>query len=245
MRRAATVAMLLALSVGSAAAEFEARSGPAKVSLLELYTSEGCSSCPAADEWLGGLREDPRLWHEVVPVAFHVDYWDSLGWPDRFADADHTRRQRAHAENLGMRTIYTPGLFLDGAEWRRWYGMRDLELQGGDGAGELHAWREGDRVQVRYRPSGSRTTQLQAHVVLLGFGLRSDVSAGENSGRDLRHDFVVLQHRTETLRSADEGLSASTTLTVPGEAGDRQAIAVWVSERSAPAPLQAAGGWLH
>ncbi len=60
-------------------------SGDTRVNLLELYTSEGCSSCPPADRWLSGLRQDPRLWRQLVPVAFHVDYWDGIGWPDRFA----------------------------------------------------------------------------------------------------------------------------------------------------------------
>ena len=67
------------------AEEASFRSGPQPVWLLELFTSEGCSSCPPAEKWLGALREDPRLWHEFVPVAWHVDYWDRLGWRDRFS----------------------------------------------------------------------------------------------------------------------------------------------------------------
>ncbi len=245
MRTAATVAMLLVMATGAtAAAEFEVQSGPTRVSLLELYTSEGCSSCPPADRWVSSLRDDPRLWREFVPVAFHVDYWDRLGWPDRFADADFTRRQQDHAQSTGMRTIYTPGFFLDGAEWRRWFGLRELELPAGDGAGELRAWREDGRVQIRYRPDGARRLTLRAHVALLGFGLQSDVQRGENAGRRLQHDFVVLEHREAALRPDGDVLAASATLASPAEAGERQAIAVWVSEANAPAPLQAAGGWL-
>ena len=70
------------LTLVSAHAETALQSGPQKVSLLELYTSEGCSSCPPAESWLGQLTTDGRLWKEIVPVAFHVDYWDDLGWKD-------------------------------------------------------------------------------------------------------------------------------------------------------------------
>src|SRR5271155_1572909 len=85
-----------------------------RVSLLELYTSEGCSSCPPAEEWLSKLKENPRLWKDYVPVAFHVDYWDGLGWPDRFASPAYTQRQRSYAQVWGGDTVYTPELVVDG-----------------------------------------------------------------------------------------------------------------------------------
>ncbi|MCB1738986.1 MAG: DUF1223 domain-containing protein, partial [Gammaproteobacteria bacterium] len=101
-------------------------SGPRQVALLELFTSEGCSSCPPADRWLSGLIDDPRLWRELVPVAFHVDYWDYLGWPDRFASREFSRRQRDHARSGGLSQVYTPGVVLNGAEWRGWHRGRPL-----------------------------------------------------------------------------------------------------------------------
>src|SRR5690242_13991684 len=73
------------------------RSGPAPVSLLELFTSEGCSSCPPAEKWLGDLREETGLWRDFVPVAFHVNYWDHLGWRDALASAAFTQREHAYA----------------------------------------------------------------------------------------------------------------------------------------------------
>ena len=72
-------------------------SGAERVNLVELYTSEGCSSCPPADRWLSGLRRNRGLWQQVVPLAFHVDYWDNLGWRDQFADASWSERQRQYA----------------------------------------------------------------------------------------------------------------------------------------------------
>src|SRR5438045_6028499 len=93
-------------------------SGPKKVQLLELFTSEGCSSCPPAEEMLGRLVSDPRLWREFVPVAFHVDYWDRLGWKDPFASAEWTKRQRLYAANWNAENVYTPAFVLNGREWR-------------------------------------------------------------------------------------------------------------------------------
>jgi hypothetical protein len=94
-------ALLASVTSMRGAEEFEIRSGPERVSLLELYSSEGCSSCPPAEQWLGELRKDPRLWRSIVPVAFHVDYWDGLGWKDRFAQPQWTARQRAYAAAWG------------------------------------------------------------------------------------------------------------------------------------------------
>ena len=67
-------------------------SGSNQVHLIELFSSEGCSSCPPAEQWLGGLREAPGLWRDFVPVAFHVDYWDRLGWRDRFSSPSYSER---------------------------------------------------------------------------------------------------------------------------------------------------------
>ncbi len=90
----------ISLSLGmvslSVARETRFESGPAQTALVELYTSEGCSSCPPADHYLSGLARDPGLWKQFVPVAFHVDYWDQLGWTDRLASAQYSDRQRSY-----------------------------------------------------------------------------------------------------------------------------------------------------
>src|SRR5207237_9447168 len=93
-------------------------SGAKKVQLLELFTSEGCSSCPPAEASLGRLVNDPRLWYEFVSVAFHVDYWDHLGWKDPFASAEWTKRQRLYAAKWNAESVYTPAFVLNGGERR-------------------------------------------------------------------------------------------------------------------------------
>ena len=79
-----------------------------RVALVELYTSEGCSSCPPADRWLSQLNSSDKLWDNFVPVAFHVDYWDYIGWKDRFASKAYSQRQRRYAKEQGERTVYNP-----------------------------------------------------------------------------------------------------------------------------------------
>ena len=86
-----------ALSPGVPAGQIDLDSGVAQVTLLELYTSQGCSSCPPAERWLNAYIDSDDLWTKTVPVAFHVDYWDYLGWKDSLADSAHGERQRAYA----------------------------------------------------------------------------------------------------------------------------------------------------
>ena len=89
-----------------------------RTELLELYTSEGCSSCPPADRWLSKLLQDQALWTAFIPVAFHVDYWDYIGWKDRFARSTYSQRQRRYAREQSLRTVYTPGFILNGKPTR-------------------------------------------------------------------------------------------------------------------------------
>src|SRR6187401_409142 len=95
-------------------------SGSTRASLLELYTSEGCSSCPPAEAWLSSLAASDQLWKDVVPVAFHVDYWDYLGWVDVFAKPEYSERQRDYSVAWKADRVYTPGFVLNGREWRGW-----------------------------------------------------------------------------------------------------------------------------
>ncbi len=237
---------LLCLLVASplAAAPLQLASPAERVTLLELYTSEGCSSCPPADRWLSGLRDDPRLWHAVVPVAFHVDYWDAIGWPDRFASADHSRRQRAYVQAGHAGSVYTPGFVVDGREWRGWFVGGTPEIGGGAPAGVLALEVDGARIDASYTPADDGAGPLELHVVRLGFGLVTEVGAGENAGRTLRHDFLVLDHRRAPLEQAGGVFKARLESPRPDIVAERHAVAAWVASRHDPTPLQAVGGWL-
>ena len=204
-----------------------------RASLVELYTSEGCSSCPPAEAWLSHLTASPRLWTDFVPVSFHVDYWDNLGWKDRFAAPAWTTRQRAYAGRWGSSTVYTPGFVRDGQEWQH---SSDAP-EAGKGGGLLTATvKDNKAVTVTY-PAG---TARRATVALLGFGLASKVKAGENRGRDLQHDFVVLALESKPLDA--EGKAAFELPPGPPDA-TRLGVAAWV-ESSAGTVEQATGGFL-
>src|SRR4051794_39959317 len=95
--RGTLVLLTMAGALSADAGEIVFESKPARAHLIELYTSEGCSSCPPAEEWMSGLKNEPRLWQDIVPIAFHVDYWDRLGWKDPFASKLWTERQTQYS----------------------------------------------------------------------------------------------------------------------------------------------------
>lgn len=219
--------------------------GPAaRVALVELYTSEGCSSCPPADRWMSRLEGDPRLWREIVPVAFHVDYWDYIGWTDRFASSDYSNRQREHRVAGHLRSVYTPGFVVGGSEWKGFFRGRELSLETGQHPGPIDLRIRDGMVTAGFAPAADLRGPLELNIAVLGFGLNTDVEAGENSGRLLRHDFVVLAHERLALRPDGEGFTASGPLPRPHLSAERRAVAAWVSEPGDPFPIQAAGGWL-
>ncbi len=215
-----------------------------KVAVLELYTSHGCSSCPPADAWLRTLAEQPGLWNEFIPLAFHVDYWNDLGWPDQFAAGVYSDRQREYFRKGHISSVYTPGFVLRGREWRGWFNGRAPELSPGARVGKLSlALHDDQRALIRFNPQESANPpQLIAHVAILGFGLTTAVNAGENRGRTLEEDFVVLGYRASRQNSA-----AVWDLALPDvvdASTSRRAIVAWISTGAAPVPVQAVGGWL-
>ena len=234
--------LLSAMPLFAESRTFESEETPA--TLIELFTSEGCSSCPPADAWLSTLKTSPGLWKNVVPVVFHVDYWDRLGWPDRFASPANTARQRRYAAVWRSNSVYTPGFVLNGREWRDWSGRAPLTATGSEKVGKLQiTLRDRIHANVIFTPARTAPKPLQVEVALLGGNLESDVKRGENSGRKLRHEFVVL-HLAATALTAD-GNRFAATLTLPEKTTDTPvALAAWVSAGEGQPPLQATGGWL-
>jgi hypothetical protein len=226
--------LIVLLAAPLAAAPRHFTSGEGRTHLLELYTSEGCSSCPPAEAWLGSLREAPGLWRDFVPVAFHVVYWDNLGWRDRFASKEYTARQYAYSSAWGSDTVYTPGFVLDGAEWRR----SSPPAASAARTGLLSVdYTEDGACQVKFTLAGD----FEVHVALLGGGIVSGVKAGENEGRTLHHEFVALALAAAPLR---DGAAELKVPRVADKGVTRQALAVWVTRRGNPTPVQATGGWV-
>ena len=228
------------LGTSASAQNCEARSGPKPPAVVELYTSEGCSSCPPADRWLSSLREHPSLWNGLIPLAFHVDYWDRLGWPDPFANPGHSARQGAYFRIGASRSVYTPGFILAGREWHGWFRGQPLPLSDPEEVGCLTLMLDGDRLRLAFVPDRPAPPGLTAHVARLGFGLRTEVRRGENAGRLLEHDFVVLSLQQLAANAANRWQ----TRVHDEPRGERQAIVAWLSAPGQVAPYQAVGGWL-
>lgn len=211
-----------------------ARSGDAVTPVIELYTSEGCSSCPPADRWLSRLKADTP----VVALAFHVNYWDRLGWPDRFASSEFTRRQTEQQAVNGARVSYTPQVVVQGRDRPDWPGivlpmalsatpMVDVAING-DG-------RSFDAT-VQARPGAP--TRLAAFWAVTENGHRSAVTAGENAGEKLQHDHVVRElHRVPPWTSPSIRLSFSPT--AAPHAAHPRALSLVVIDAATGRPLQA------
>ncbi len=152
-------------------------------------------------------------------------------------------RQRRHVVEGRERTVCTPGMFRNGADWRGWaYGGEpaDEEVP----AGVLSVQREGDLAAVRFDPVSPGHQDLRVYLAVLGMNLETRVGAGENRGRTLRHDFVVLGLASVALAPTRDGFVASAQLPGTGEPGGERAFAAWVSRRGSQLPLQAVGGCL-
>ena len=197
-----TLAVIASIAVhpSSLAAQCAKQSPPHTVALLELYTSEGCNSCPPADRWLSGIARDGPGADSVVPLALHVDYWDRLGWKDRFASARYSERQQELARAAGSRAVYTPGVFLNLEEFRGWsssarfqQALRAINAKpaSADIRLELDTPAPAQlavKAVFKVKPGAG---QAQAFLALYENRLRTEVGAGENRGATLHHDFVV------------------------------------------------------
>ena len=199
--------LLLALvaagvTAAAQAAQCIARSGPQTAVLVELYTSEGCNSCPPADRWLsklGGTYAPER----VVPLALHVDYWDYIGWKDPYAKREFSQRQRRLSQLQRASFVYTPQVLVQGVDFPVWGGAEfdrtvraitsrparaSLELE------VLSATAQALRLRAAALvPEPALAADAVVYVAAYENRLQSRVTAGENAGRVLQHDHVVLE----------------------------------------------------
>ncbi len=206
----------------AATQECSASSGKHTVALLELYTSEGCSSCPPADRLLSSLPARELGADQVVPLALHVDYWDYLGWRDPFAQNKFTKRQRRMGAVNGLPTIYTPQFLLNGKDFRPWRAQSvnkkvadinrskaraQLQISLKQNAAQLHIMANADVPDATDRHSAD------AYIVLYENKLSRNVKAGENAGRTLNHNFVA-RELVGPIRLKSGGVKFDETLTL-------------------------------
>ena len=169
--------------------------GPAPV-LVELFTSQGCSSCPSADALIHDLANDPALRGRVIPLAFHVDYWDSLGWRDPFSSKEWTQRQARYARTMHLSSAYTPQAVVNGT--REFVGSNRSALSAAleKASNEkprsevtLAARREGNSLIATIHANVSTNDDLMLAIV--EDGVTTKIEHGENAGRTLTNDAIV------------------------------------------------------
>ncbi len=254
-----SIFMVAALSFVSkaSAAPLLLESGASPATVLELYTSQGCSSCPPAERWLSSFVDEPALWRDIIPINFHVDYWDYLGWKDPFARAEFSQRQRNYQQLGHARNVATPGFVVNGKGWNGWFRQKAVPHHPGLGKVSLKAVVDSHKVSVAFDVAGKRRARV--HVAILGFGIKTPIKHGENRGQELVHDFVVVGYENRLLKGDNGKFMADLRLptVLPGLSNvganigakvenntERQSIVVWVSEQSDIAPIQAVAGWL-
>ena len=225
-----------------AAAACSSASGVMLTPLIELYTSEGCSSCPPAERWLAGLPPG-----KAVPLALHVDYWDYIGWRDRFADARFAARQRESVRRGGGRVAYTPQVLLDGRDFRPWNdaaaltqaldriaakpAQARLTLNAAEKSGTWSI-----RLEGRTVPRKGRAT---AYLAIYENGLETEVRAGENAGARLRHGQVVRDWSGPAVADAEGRFFLSRDLKRSDMAFGSAGIAAFVEDPDTGEILQA------
>jgi len=181
-----------------------------------------------------------------VPIAFHVDYWNYLGWKDAWSDAEFSERQRGFAKLWRSDNIYTPEFVLNSKEWHNWFTGKNGPQADGGKAGVLTVTsRDTNYWQVSFVPEKPSGVHYEVHAALLAGGIVSSVKAGENRGRQLKHDFVAVNLVQIGMTTSNGAATGKFILRQPESAAvTTLALAVWVTRAGELEPVQAAGGWL-
>lgn len=245
--------ILIALfsNCANVSAECSVSSGEKRVSLLELYTSEGCSSCPPAEKWLSQLDDDGLNKSQLVALAFHVDYWDYIGWKDPFAKTEFSDRQRRAAAMRSSNTVYTPQFMLNGADFRGWF--RDRRLR--ENVARTFAETAKAQIGLHVSPSNQGDITLittvksidpihlkdaEVFIAVYENQLKTAVKAGENEGRELIHDYVVQEWYGPFKLSNSNQIWQQQRLISSKWSGRNAGVAAFVQNRNTGEILQAA-----
>ena len=215
------------------------QSGPTMPTVIELYTSEGCNSCPPADRWLSRLKADPG----IVALAFHVDYWDRLGWRDRFASPEFSERQAREGRRNGASFSYTPQVVLNGEDFKAWRKSIVPSLSAAPSVIDIALERNGSaysaKVSARQLSSDAGAPRLAAFWAVTEHGHATSVKAGENRGVKLEHDFVVREYEPVAQWAANEPQVLRFQAKTIGDAAHPRQVNLVVTDGKSGKPLQA------
>jgi hypothetical protein len=219
----AVAALAGAFAVNGLAASCEKTSPRQTAAVIELYTSEGCSSCPPADRWLSGVAGS-HAQDGVVPLGFHVDYWDYIGWKDEYAKAAYSERQQVVATWGRSHVVYTPQVVLNGRDYSNWSGGgvdRELaRLRAAPARADLRIALDSSSAGLAARveaavPNPADRAGAALYLALTQDNVVTPVKAGENSGVTLRHDHVVREWLGPIALDADGKAVLTRTLALP------------------------------
>jgi len=243
----AALFLLAALAAPAQAEQCRAVSGPATAALVELYTSEGCSSCPPADRWLSGLAKRYPA-DRVVALALHVDYWDYIGWKDRYAKREFSLRQRKLTQLQRLALTYTPQVLLQGQDFRGW-GTPAFD----QALAKINARPARADIALELLPAGPGALSVRVRAAVLDAAqaeeaglylaayenrLETRVSAGENRGRTLSHDHVVLEWQGPLAFSGSRIADERALPLLPGAQRANSGVVAFVQNRRTAEVLQ-------
>ena len=219
--------------------------------LVELYTSDASPECNQALKWMSSLKEKgpELLWKSFVPLQMHVSFWDGGGFKDPFAQKTFDDFLLSYKRSWKMRYVYAPTMVVNGTEWSGWSREQDIPRGLPEEVGVLSAdgtKREG-HFWVEFVPSRKiNINGLTVHAALLGFGVKSMPAEGDNRGRPLEHDFIVLTHQQQSFRVSNGLLTADFEINgKKAVKAVKYAVAFWVTPQDGTRPLQATGGFIQ
>ena len=227
--------MALAAPLGAAASQCTALSGPHTTALVELYTSEGCSSCPPADRWLSGLGSRGYVPARVVPIALHVDYWDYIGWKDAYAKRNFSLRQRKLTQLQRLALVYTPQVMLQGRDFRGW-GTPAFD----EAVSRINARPAAARIGLEITGADAKALYVRASAELGQNSKTADavlyLGAYENR---LLHDYVVMEWQGPLRLSSGTLRTQRPMPLLPGAVPANSGVIAFLQDRRTGEVLQA------
>lgn len=231
--------LLLYLFVTNFSFAFVLNSGVNKVHLIELYTSESCSSCPPAEEFISGFKDSKDLWKRVIPMAFHVSYWNHLNWRDKFSKKEFSRRQRVGARKIKS-SVYTPQLLLNGVDIPNNSILDSIKKDESVGNLNVDVSSKFDLAKIKFDSKLiNKDTDYFCHSAVLVNGSRVKVTSGENSGKILKEDFIVKDEFK--MKAIKNKKSLSCNLNIKLNEGKRQSLVFWIVDSTSNKIIQAVG----
>ena len=173
------------------------------------------------------LKNSDDLWNDVIPIAFHVDYWNYLGWKDEMAEEIFSDRQRQCRREGSISQVYTPGFVVDGKEWRGFFKRKMLEPAEPVQVGEITLQINSGTISAKFIPQINIDETLVFHAAVLGFNIENNIQAGENAGKTLLHDFAVIAYDSKIVSHDNNTYATDMQMPQTEYSAERKAIVAW------------------